>query len=209
MDRLLKALAEPTRRRVMESLHRKSPSEMTVDDAAREFGLDRTTAFDHLESLRAAGLLIAGERRTGWRGRPARTYRPSRTAQDFSVPARQHRLLATILGEAIGESGPTGLAAAHEFGRRVGARIAADTVSSTVALELLDELGGDYEATGNSIRSGNCIFREACQATPHPVACHAQAGLLEGVLAFQAPLSRVTPEGTDDRGGCSYHVEAI
>ena len=205
---MLKALAEPTRRRLLETLHRRSPVEMTVDDAARDLGLDRTTAFDHLEALRAAGLLVAGERRTGWRGRPARTYRPTRTAVDVSVPARQHRLLAIILGEALGEAGQAGLAAAHDHGRRMGARIAAEVSPTSEGLKNLSGLGGDFEASGSKIRSRNCIFREACTATVASVACHAQAGMLEGVVASAGTAVRVTPEGADDRGGCSYRVEA-
>ena len=53
---VMHALGDPTRRRLLESFHRARADSMTVDDASRLLQLDRTVAFDHLETLRSLGL---------------------------------------------------------------------------------------------------------------------------------------------------------
>src|SRR5262249_41950373 len=97
----LRAVADPTRRRILEGFHRRPDRELTVDDVAGEQRVHRTVAFDHLELLVNLGLLATGTRRTGWRGKPARTYRLAAGAVEVSVPERRYRLLGTVLANTV------------------------------------------------------------------------------------------------------------
>src|SRR5262249_61364806 len=85
----LRAVVAPPRRRILEGFHHRPDRELTVDDVAGEQRVHRTVAFDHLELLVAMGLLATGTRRTGWRGKPARTYRlAARAVEGRGPPAR-------------------------------------------------------------------------------------------------------------------------
>lgn len=180
-------LADATRRRILTSLQERPGLDVIVDEIAAAEGLHRTVAFTHLEKLADAGLLRRGSR-TGKRGRPARTYRWAGVIAEFSRPPRQHRLLASLLAEAVGLRG--GADAARRIAAAYGAR-----------LEGLSELEGDFELTENQIHARNCVFGEAC-AVAREVVCGVQAGLLEGALGRP-----VVPLGPDASGGCRYAIQ--
>src|ERR1700716_1046651 len=99
MTELIRALADPTRRRILTSLQAR-PEAVTVDEVAEAQGIHRTVAFEHLELLARPGLLVRGPR-SGSPGRPARTYRFGGEAAEVSYPPRQHRLLAGLLAGAV------------------------------------------------------------------------------------------------------------
>src|SRR2546430_9962183 len=99
MTELIRALADPTRRRILTSVQGR-PEAVTVDEVAAAQGVHRTVAFEHLELLARLGLLVR-DSRAGFRGRPARTYRFAGEAAEVSYPPRQHRLLAGLLAAAI------------------------------------------------------------------------------------------------------------
>jgi predicted ArsR family transcriptional regulator len=147
-------------------------------------------AYTHLETLAEAGLVERG-RLTGRRGRPARTYR-ALGAAEFSDPPRQHRLLAILLATAVAEVGGRAPAMARRLGVAYG-----------VELGAVDALGADLDFDGERIRAGNCVFGEACAASPELV-CGLHAGILEGALG-----QPVEPLGPDGRGGCLFVMTTL
>jgi len=202
---VMQALGDPTRRRLLESFHRTPADGMTVDGASRLLHLDRTVAFDHLETLRSLGLLVADEQRSGRRGRPARLYRLGGTeAVDLSVPQRRHGQLAATFARALSEV-PNGVELAHEQGRRLGLQLVGGATSTTKRLAILRDFAGDYRISHDEVHARNCVFREGCGTEP-PVACHAQAGMLEAVLSNGDTKVELVPAGADGRGGCRYLI---
>ena len=61
MSDVFKALADPTRRRVLQLLHKRP---MTAGDLADEFDLSKPTMSAHFTVLRAAGLIAADKQGT-------------------------------------------------------------------------------------------------------------------------------------------------
>mgnify|MGYP001791780485 CR=1 FL=1 len=120
MEAGLRALSDPTRRRILAWLQARAHSELLVDEVAVAQGIHRTVAFTHLEVLAEAGLLERGAR-GGRAGRPARTYCSTGLAAEISQPSRQHRVLATLLAAAVSEAGE-----AHKT-RRSGVRDGRDS----------------------------------------------------------------------------------
>jgi predicted ArsR family transcriptional regulator len=196
---LLRALADPTRRSILESVQGRDEP-ITVDEVASAQGVHRTVAFEHLELLADLGLLVRGSR-AGLRGRPARTYRAAGQAAEISHPARQHRLLATLLADAIARGTEP-----RRAGEDYGHRLAAGSESGAEAIARLDELGARYQVTGNQVWSRNCVFREACDSA-REVVCAVQAGALQGALAAAGVDMTVTPKGPDPRGGCRFETD--
>ncbi|MBO0708082.1 MAG: helix-turn-helix domain-containing protein [Candidatus Dormibacteraeota bacterium] len=195
---LLQALADPTRRRILNSLQA-AGSPATVDEIAAAQGIHRTVAFDHLEVLAGQGLLVRGSR-TGLRGRPARTYRSSGEAVEVSYPRRQHRLLAGLLAGAVARGTEP-----RRAGETLGRDLAAGSSGEAGALTRLEPLGARYAVVGGEIHARNCIFREACDAA-REVVCGVQAGVLQGALAAAGVDREVTPRGPEAGGGCRYEV---
>lgn len=202
---LLSALTEPRRRAILSAFAMRPAAELTVDDVAAEQHLHRSVAFTHLERLADASLLVRGSQ-AGRRGRPARTYRYAGHAAEASLPARQHRLLAGILGAALDSQGASGAATAHEQARLQGLALARGLGSGPAAVEALAGIGGDYRFSPSVVAARNCVFREACQSAQE-VVCGAHAGLIEGVLEAAGAESRVAPAGSDGSGGCRYRLE--
>jgi predicted ArsR family transcriptional regulator len=195
---LLQALADATRRRILTSLQRRTEA-LTVDEVSAEHGIHRSVAFEHLELLARLGLLVRGSR-TGFRGRPARTYHAVGEAAEVSYPPRQHRLLAGLLAGAI-RSGIEPLRAGEEY----GSHLAAGSGSEAEAMARLEALGARYEMIGSRIQASNCVFREACDSA-REVVCGVQAGLLKGALVAAGVNRDVTPKGPDARGGCGFEA---
>jgi predicted ArsR family transcriptional regulator len=170
-----------------------------VDEVSAKHGIHRSVAFEHLELLARFGLLLRGSR-TGFRGRPARTYRALDEAAEVSYPPRQHRLLAGLLAGAI-RAGIEPMRAGEAYGRR----LAAGSGSEAEAMARLEALGARYEMIGSRIQASNCVFREACDSA-REVVCGVQAGLLKGALAAAGVDWDVTPSGPDPRGGCVFQA---
>jgi len=198
MTELLRALADSTRRRILSSLQAQ-PEAVTVDEVASAQGIHRTVAFDHLELLARLGLLVRGSR-SGFPGRPARTYRFGGEAAEVSYPPRQHRLLAGLLAEAIaGKTKP------KRLGEAYGRQLAVGTRSESEAIARLEPLGADHQVVGNQIQARNCVFQEAC-VSAREVVCGVQAGLLQGALAAAGSNRDVVPQGPDGGGGCNFEL---
>ena len=198
MTELIRALADPTRRRILTSLQAR-PEAVTVDEVADAQGIHRTVAFEHLELLARLGLLVRGSR-SGFPGRPARTYRFGGEAAEVSYPPRQHRLLAGLLAEAI-----AGGTEPKRLGEAYGRQLALGSRSESEAIARLEPLGADYQVVGNHIQARNCIFQEAC-ISAREVVCGVQAGLLKGALAAAGSNRDVLPQGPDGGGGCNFEL---
>jgi predicted ArsR family transcriptional regulator len=198
MSDLHRALADPTRQRILAWLEAGGAT-ATVDEVAAAAGVHRTVAFEHLELLADSGL-VERSSRSGFRGRPARTYRTARDAAEISYPARQHRLLATLLAGAIDRG-----VEPRQFAEAYGGQLAAGSRSEAEAIGRLQPLGGRYELSGDRIAARICVFHEACDSA-RQVVCGVQAGMLEGALAAAGVEQAVIPEGPDGRGGCRFQV---
>src|SRR5205823_4733857 len=99
------SLAAPTRRRLYLFVVSR-PVGAGRDEAAKAVGISRGLAAFHLDRLIADGLLVAEYRRLTGRtgpgaGRPAKIYRRSARDLSFSVPQRNHELLARLFARAF------------------------------------------------------------------------------------------------------------
>jgi len=178
--------ALPTRYRILNSLRQASDRTWTLDEVAAAHGIERSVAFEHLELLVKADL-VSKQRSSQGRGRPANTYRY--VAGVGARPGR-HRLLARLLARAL-EASPRGAMRAHKAGREFGS-----------ALVSLEQLGGDYSTSGRTVHALSCMFEATCTSA-RDVVCNLHAGLIEGVLAGDAAVS---PLGPDGLGGCRFQI---
>jgi predicted ArsR family transcriptional regulator len=204
VERLITALADPTRRRILVSLVRDGGSR-TIDELAELVGVHRTVAFTHLERLADLGYLEKSQRR-GRLGKPASLYAAKRGVLSFTYPARQFVALASILAAGVNSLGDTAPGMAKAAGLRFGGDGAPPgALSVEEALAPLASLGADYSVGDERILAGNCIFLEACDQA-REVICAAQAGILEGALCAAGIEATVVPEGPLPTRGCSYRL---
>jgi predicted ArsR family transcriptional regulator len=204
VERLVTALQDPTRRRILLSLVRDG-GPRTIDDLAGLVGVHRTVAFTHLERLADLGYLEKSQRR-GRLGKPASLYSAKLGVLSLTYPARQFVALASILAAGVHSLGDAAPVAAKAAGVRFGEDAGRQGARSVAeALTPLDALGGDYRVEGERILAGNCIFREACDQA-REVICAAQAGILEGALCAAGIEATVVPEGPLPTRGCAYRL---
>lgn len=204
LDQLLAAVQNPTRRAILVALLADRRAH-TVDDVALIVKVHRTVAFDHLERLADAGLLVK-DRRRGRQGKPAALYRAAGSALTAAVPQRQFAQLARLLAEGLGTLRERGHTVARDAGRRYGESLGRRSAGSVVdALAPLQALGGEYELGEGRIIARNCVFLEACRSGSD-VVCGLQAGLIEGALRAGGISASVEPAGPIAEGGCSYLV---
>ena len=207
IDRLT-PLLEPARRRAFGFVAR-SGRAVTRDETAAGTGVSLALATFHLEKLVQAGLLevaafegaspvgIPGGRR---RGRPAKLYRASRSNLSVSFPARNYRLAAELLADALAQGAvPDSLAsAARARGRELGERaISRAERDGELDAERDAARGGELEAAvfgvladqgyeprlleDGSVALGNCPF-EGLTERHGGLICPANQALLDGVL---------------------------
>jgi predicted ArsR family transcriptional regulator len=193
-ERLLRAVLEPRRRRIVDALRSRRDGFWTVDEVAAHEGIHRTVAFEHLEALAAAGMVVR-RRLVGARGRPANLYGYAGAVVELTYPPQKNRLLAELLARSLASS-PSGVEEAHRVGREFGAGV-----------DDLQLLGGDYAIDDRSVHARSCIFEAAC-AGARDVVCGLHAGLIEGALGSGGPARKVTPAGPDGLGGCIFAVGA-
>jgi len=205
MERALGALKDFTRRDILLRFYadRKSRS---VEDVAREAGVHRSVAFEHLERLVALGYLEVAHRR-GLPGKPAKIYKLTGGPVQISHPMRRYDIVAESLGRAFDELGDVGSHAVRRAGRNFGQSIAAPGAKSAMAaLEPMLEMGGEYEIQpGGIIECTNCLFAEVCRRAP--VICQFHAGLIEGLVRHTELNVSVKALGFRDPYGCAYMVQ--
>lgn len=204
LQRLVNALQDPTRRRILLALVRDA-GPRTIDEAAQLVGVHRTVAFGHLERLTALGFLEKSRRR-GRPGKPASLYSVRTGVLEMTFPARQFATLARVLASGVTPAGVDGGAAAREAATHLGEQSAlAGARSVTDALEPLRWLGAEYTVDGDEVVAGNCVFLEACTGA-REVVCGVQAGILEGALRGAGIDATVQPLGPVQRQGCAYRL---
>ena len=204
MERALGALRDFTRRDILLRFYadRKSRS---VDDVARESGVHRSVAFEHLERLVSLGYLEVAHRR-GLPGKPAKIYKLTGGPVQISHPMRRYDVVAEALAQAFDGLGDVGSHAVRRAGRQLGAELAHPGARSVMsALEPLIEMGAEYETRGGMVDCTNCLFAEVCRRAP--VICRFHAGVLEGILEGSDVHASVKALGFRDPYGCAYIME--
>src|SRR5438874_10063620 len=193
------SLADPTRRRLyLYTVSR--PEGAGRDEAAEAAGISRGLAAFHLDRLIHDGLLVADYRRLTGRtgpgaGRPATIYRRSERELSFSVPRRNHELLARLFAQAMSSTTSSTaldalLVAATELGVSLGAqarRAAGGRAGRQRLLEaaaaVLQENGFEPRAEGPAcLVLGNCPFSPLAREYMDLV-CRANLALMQGVAS--------------------------
>jgi predicted ArsR family transcriptional regulator len=205
MERALGALRDFTRRDILLRFY-SDHKPRSVDDVARDAGIHRSVAFDHLERLVALGYLEV-ERRRGLPGKPAKIYRLTAGPLQISHPMRRYDVLAEALARSISDSSADGgrhamTLAGRSLGRSL-ARPGARTLGA--ALEPLMEMGGEYAVQDRYVSCTNCLFAEVCRR--NPVICHFHAGVIEGLWSGDREPLSVRSLGFEGHGGCAYEVD--
>jgi predicted ArsR family transcriptional regulator len=167
---------------------------MGRDEAAAAAGVSRALAAYHLDKLADAGLLdVRFERRSGrsgpGAGRTAKLYRRSPRPLEVALPARNYRLIAELLAEAV-RADPSGAASAalERAARAVGAENAvhADEDHSRprdaagVHAVLARHGYEPYDDEGVT-RLRNCPFERLAQ-THRELVCRANLAFVEGLI---------------------------
>ena len=205
MERALGALKDFTRRDILLRFYadRKPRS---VEDVAREAGVHRSVAFEHLERLVALGYLEVGHRR-GLPGKPAKIYKLTGGPVQISHPMRRYDIVAESLARAFDELGDVGSHAVRRAGRNFGESISTPGAKTPMAaLEPMLEMGAEYEAEpGGIINCTNCLFAEVCRRAP--VICRFHAGIIEGLFMHTEMNLSVKALGFRDPYGCAYMLE--
>jgi predicted ArsR family transcriptional regulator len=188
-------LADDTRYRIYRWIAERPATDVTVAEAADEFGLHPNVARMHLSKLEQADFLSTSFRRTSGGGRPAKLYRLSDMVVTFGFPPRRYELLSRLALHALSAGGTRddALRVCREAGAAEGRRVLAgdveaprdrDDVRALVAL-IAEEQGLLPEVTWRddalSVVVNNCSFRELSGADPDLV-CAMHRAFLEGVL---------------------------
>jgi predicted ArsR family transcriptional regulator len=189
----LASLAEPVRLALYRCVADREQG-MGRDEAAAAAGVSRALAAYHLDKLADAGLLdVRFERRSGrsgpGAGRTAKLYRRSARPLEVALPARNYRLIAELLAEAV-RADPSGAAGAalERAARAVGAEYAvhADEDHSRprdaagVHAVLARHGYEPYDDEGVT-RLRNCPFERLAQ-THRELVCRANLAFVEGLI---------------------------
>ena len=205
MERALGALRDFTRRDILLRFYADGKAR-SVEEVAREAGVHRSMAVEHLERLVALGYLEVARRR-GLPGKPAKTYALSGGPVQISHPMRRYDIVAESLAGAFDELGDVGIHAVRRAGRVFGESLshrAAKTAMS--ALEPMVEMGAEYETEREGIIAcTNCLFAEICRRKP--IICKFHAGLIEGLLMHTELNLSLKALGFRDPSGCAYMLQ--
>ena len=203
MERALGALRDFTRRDILLRFYA-DHKQRSVDDVAREAGIHRSVAFEHLERLVALGYLEV-ERRRGLPGKPAKIYRLTAGPVQISHPMRRYDVLAEALVRWFDQlDDQSGAEKMREAGRSLGRALAKpDARSVPSSIEPLIEMGGEYDVDRDGrIACTNCLFAEVCARVRSVCVFH--AGLIEGLVERHGV--DVESMGPRDPGGCAYRL---
>ena len=204
MERALGALRDFTRRDILLRFYtdRKPRS---VEDVARDSGVHRSVAFDHLERLVALGYLQV-DRRRGLPGKPAKIYRLNAGPVQISHPMRRYDILAEALARFMSSAEGAGRQAMRTAGRSMGRGLSrAHVTSLPAALEPLVEMGGSYDVgRAGRIVCTNCLFFEVCRR--EPTICDFHAGVIEGLTGRDEEPPGIQSLGFHGPSGCAYQA---
>src|SRR3982074_2943946 len=118
MERALGALRDFTRRDILLRFYA-DRKPRGVEELAREAGVHRSVAFEHLERLVSLGYLES-ERRRGFPGKPAKIYRLTAGPVQISHPMRRYDVLAEALAREFQRMGDGGTKAIRQAGGAPG-----------------------------------------------------------------------------------------
>lgn len=209
MDRALGALRDFTRRDILLRFYA-DRRPRSVDDVARDAGVHRSVAFEHLERLTALGYLEVAHRR-GLPGKPAKIYKLTGGPVQISHPMRRYDVVAESLAHAFEGLGDVGSHAVKRAGKVFGGGLAASGATSVeAALEPMIEMGAEYQTLkGGMVECTNCLFAEVCRRAP--VICRFHAGVIEGLLEPTKVRASISALGFRDPYGCAFalHEEEL
>ncbi|GAB1333177.1 helix-turn-helix transcriptional regulator [Streptomyces sennicomposti] len=213
------ALQDPVRRRLYEYVAGQG-REVGRNEAAEAVGVTRTLAAHHLDRLTEVGLLESGSRRLTGRsgpgaGRPAKVYARARAERTVSLPARDYRTAAELLGEAAEQAGLDAVlcTAARRRGEVLrgsaapcgGIEEAMKTLAARGYEPYLEGAEETAAAAAPVVRMRNCPFHAVAERFP-PLVCGMNLALLEGLLGADAPV-RARMDARP--GDCCVVIEAI
>lgn len=184
---------------------------VTVRELAGILGQHRNTVRNHLEALRAAGLVLVETQAPQGRGRPAATYRVSRAAVPSEV---EYAALVRIMANRLGAA-PDHHQLTEQLGKEwacdVMARVAAQEHLSTQPVSLLRELGFDPrcdDATGDVVLQ-RCPLSRVAAGEPD-IICEMHLVMLRTVMAEQGIAVGKDEIRARPRGGrCRIQGEAL
>jgi predicted ArsR family transcriptional regulator len=208
---VMAALRERNRRRLYLFVAGQ-PRAIGRDEAAQAVGISRELAAFHLDKLVGLGLLKAEYRRLSGRsgpgaGRTSKLYRRSRHQFRFSLPHRDHELLARLLAESAdsrgrisGDAGP-----AREYGRLLGGRARKRMRGhpepaglQECVTAVLEKLGFQpYRASSAEVRLRNCPFDPLARLYT-PVVCGVGQAVISGVIQGVGADLRLSREEQPD-----------
>ncbi|MEV7129173.1 transcriptional regulator [Streptomyces sp. NPDC093260] len=213
------ALQDPVRRRLYDYVAGQG-REVGRNEAAEAVGVARTLAAHHLDRLAEVGLLESGSRRLTGRsgpgaGRPAKVYARARAERTVSLPARDYRTAAELLGEAAEQAGLDAVlcTAARRRGEVLrgsaapcgGIEEAMETLAARGYEPYLEGAEETAAAAAPVVRMRNCPFHAVAERFP-PLVCGMNLALLEGLLGADAPV-RARMDARP--GDCCVVIEAI
>ncbi len=197
---------------------------MSREEAAKSVGISRKLAAFHLDKLVEVGLLraryepVGGIRKVG---RTPKVYEPTDHHWHVSIPARDHKLLADILIDAVITEDPhkTSREAALVIARHRGAelgvterertrpgRLSAERALTLATAALARHGFEPHRVTPTSLRLRNCPFRPLAEKAPQLV-CGINHAFLTGFLdTLQA--STVTAVLAPRVGECCVELTA-
>lgn len=202
--RRLRALAVPTRRRLLD-LVRQAPAGSTVSELTAATGLHPNTVRLHLEVLARAGLVegvpASVRAPASGRGRPPARYVAVAEADDAAAVSGPSATLATWLATAVEP------AQARAAGRRIGRSMVEGSGASSGLERLVALLDGEgfsprvaYER--DVVVLDRCPFAGAGGSVAGAV-CELHRGVLEGAV----PSARLVV-GDPEFGACAVRLEA-
>ncbi len=206
MERAVSALQDLTRRDILLRFY-SDPAPKTAVDVAKDAGIHRSVAFDHLERLVSLGYLET-ELRRGVPGKPAKLYRLAQGPITVSHPPRQFGLLAQHLAIALDEFGPAGRSAAFAAGARLARSLepsGSGSRSLSSCLRPLEALGAQFDLSDpHEIVITNCLFHEFCGSSP--AVRRFQAGLLQALIEPSASGLSVEEAPLRERTYCRFRL---
>jgi predicted ArsR family transcriptional regulator len=204
---LLRALADPVRRRLYEFVAA-ARGLVGRDEAAAHAGIGRTLAAYHLDRLAKDGLLDVSYGRPAGRGgpgagRPAKLYRRSQREFELRTPPRDYVLLAEILLRADEDGNGSVRAAVERSARALGEEIGREADRATIE-EILRARGYEpFVDEEGVLRFGNCPFHTLAE-THRSTVCSLNRALVAGILDGAGAQRQAALE--PDRAGCCVAV---
>lgn len=184
----------PARAALLETVQAQ-PEPTSLPALAATTGLHENTVREHLDGLRASGLVRRTQAPASGRGRPRWLYEA--TSQSHEDPRPEYAGLAAALAAVIVRTSSDPAAEARAAGAGWGRRLAVDTSEPVEGAEdarrrvaeIFDDMGFEpqTDAEVRDVRLTRCPLLEAAHQQPD-VVCSVHLGIAQGALeAYDAP----------------------